>query len=208
MGKQLKQIIYRTKSEIREFFKTQGVVYIKRTRVQWKPLLSMRLDQSDYYKTNEEEFKALCGLYSDSIKNSRMAPVYIKKIDDNIGFGVFVAEDISKGDFIGEYAGVVQISGKDSGRELEEGGYESDFTWYYLDDIKDGPALEISGRLEGNEMRFINHSIEPNLDVEHTVLKGQWVIFFKARVDMKKDTQLLISYGAEYWEDGYREMAK
>jgi hypothetical protein len=32
--------------------------------------------------------------------------------------------------------------------------------------------------------------------------------FFKAKVDIKKDTQLLISYSEEYWEDGYREMAK
>ncbi len=208
MEKQQKQIIYRTKSEIREFFKIQGVVYLKRTRVQWKPLLSMRLDQSDYYKTNEEEFKALSRVYSDSIENSNMAPVYIKKVDDNIGFGVFVAEDIPKGDFIGEYAGVVQVSGKDSGRKMEDGGYESDFSWYYLDGIKDSTALEISGRLEGNEMRFINHGIGPNLDVEHTLHNGQWVIFFKAKVDIKKDTQLLISYGEEYWEDGYREMAK
>ncbi len=208
MGKQQKQIVYRTKSEIREFFRTQRVVYIERTRVQWKPLLSMRLDQSDYYKANEEEFKTICRLYSDSIENSRMAPVYIKKIDDNIGFGVFVAEDIRKGDFIGEYAGVVQVSGKNSGRKLEEGGYESDFSWYYLDDLKDGPTLEISGRLEGNEMRFINHGVGPNLDVEHTLHSGQWVIFFKAKFDIKKNTQLLISYGEAYWEDGCREMVK
>jgi len=120
---------------------------------------------------------------------------------------VFAAEDINETDFIGEYAGVVQIGDSYEDWTDTSKGYETDFTWYYLDNIKGGPTLEINGRLEGNEMRFLNHGSEPNVSVEHTLLNNQWVLFFTADRDIKKDEQLLISYGEAYWEDGYRYLS-
>jgi len=198
--------IYRSKYEIHQFFKQQGIVYLKRTRIDWKPLRNKKLDQSTYYQTNQEEFEELCCSYGDQIEQCCMAPLYIKKIDDTLGYGVFAAENINKGDFIGEYTGVVQIADKLSEEEDEISGYETDYTWYYLDELENGPDLEINGRLEGNEMRFINHSPDSNLDVEHTLHNGQWLIFFTAARDIKKDEQLLINYGDQYWEDDYRKM--
>ena len=94
----------------------------------------------------------------------------------------------------------MQVSSENSGRTLPEGGYESDFSWYYMDDIQEAPNLEINGRLEGNEMRFVNHGNTPNVEVEHTLHKGQWVLFFTAKQDIQADEQLLISYGEEYWK--------
>jgi hypothetical protein len=133
-----------------------------------------------------------------------LAPVYIKKVDEELGYGVFAADEIKRNAFVGEYTGVVQIPHNDSGQEMEDGGYESDFSWYYLDTIPGGPELEINGRLEGNEMRFVNHSDQFNVDVEHTIHNGNWVIFFKAASNIQKDEQLLISYGEDYWEKGVR----
>jgi SET domain-containing protein len=198
--------IYRTKKEILQFFKSQGLVYLERTRIDWKPLLCKKLNKSSYYKTNEAEFKKLCRQYGQLIECCHKAPLYIKKINATIGYGVFAAKNIYKDDFIGEYAGVVQIADKLSDCEEDIPGYETDYTWYYLDKIKDGPALEINGRLEGNEMRFINHSPDSNVDVDHTLYKGQWVIFFRAARDIEKDEQLLINYGEQYWEDDCRKM--
>jgi len=198
--------IYRSKKEIQQFFKIQGILYLERTRIDWKPLIGKKLDQSPYFKTNKEEFKDLSRKYGDHIENCLMAPLYIKKVDDAIGYGVFAAEDICKDDFIGEYAGVVQIADKLGDTDEDISGYETDYTWYYLDEIKGGPALEINGRLEGNETRFINHSFDSNVDVEHTLHKGQWVIFFKAERDILKDAQLLIRYGEKYWEDDCRKL--
>lgn len=198
--------IYRSKAEIQLFFKNQGIVYLERTRVDWKPLYDKKLDDSPYYHANEAEFIELCTKYGDCIKRCYKAPLYIKRIDDTVGYGVFAANDISKGDFIGEYAGVVQLADKFQETYEENTGHETDYTWYYLDDVEDGPALEINGRLEGNEMRFINHSDESNLDVEHTLYNGQWVIFFVAARDIRKDEQLLINYGEKYWEDDCRIM--
>lgn len=205
MEKRYKEI-YCSKNEIRLFFEKQGLIYLERTRIDWKPLLDKKLDQSPYYKTNEAEFKALSRKYGEHIDNCLKAPLHIQKVDDIIGYGVFADEDINKDDFIGEYAGVVQIADKLGDCKEALSGFETDYTWYYLDEIEGGPALEINGRLEGNETRFINHSFDSNVDVEHTLHKGQWVIFFKAAKDIKKDEQLLINYGEKYWEDDCRKV--
>lgn len=198
--------IYRSKTEILQFFKNQGVIYLERTRIDWTPLYNKNLDDSPYYQANETEFHELCRKFGDCINHCYKAPLYIKKIDDTVGYGVFAAEDIYKGDFIGEYTGVVQLADKLGESYENNSGHETDYTWYYLDELEDGPKLEINGRLEGNEMRFINHSDDSNLDVEHTLYNGQWVIFFVAARDIRKDEQLLINYGEKYWEDDCRKI--
>ena len=196
---------YRTKEEILSFFKEQNITYLERTRVGWKPLLQMALNTTPYYLENRELFQEIAVRYREDIETCRMAPIYIKQIDKKLGYGVFAAETIEKDAFIGEYTGVIQVPADNAGREMCSGGYESDFSWYYLDQPEGAPELEINGRLEGNEMRFVNHSNNFNVDVEHTLIQGQWIIFFKAARTIQKDEQLLISYGEEYWGDEYRE---
>lgn len=200
--------VYRSKTEIRRFFEDQGLVYLERTRIDWRPLLYKKLYESPYYKTNQDEFAELCHTYGNHIDNGDMAPLYIQKVDDILGYGAFADADIHKDDFIGEYTGVVQIADTLSDSNEDISGYETDYTWYYLDELKGCPALEINGRLEGNEMRFINHSFHSNLDVEHTLHNGQWIIFFKAARDINKDEQLLINYGEKYWEDDCRKIVR
>jgi len=56
-------------------------------------------------------------------------------------------------------------------------------------------------------MRFVNHSPAPNLDVEHMLHHGLWVLFFTAAKEIQDGEQLLISYGEQYWEEGYRSPA-
>ncbi len=197
--------VFRTKKEIQSLFEELGIVYRTRTRVDWEPLLTRNLYKSPYYIENREEFESLAQRYGPAIDRAAMAPIYIRKVNPTIGYGVFAARDIGKGDFIGEYAGVVQISGKFTNCYNQDKGYESDYSWYYLDKVDRAPALEINGRLEGNEMRFVNHGEQPNLCVEHTLYRGQWILFFTAATDIKKDEQLLISYGEGYWEEEYRD---
>lgn len=196
---------YRTKAEIRAFFRRQGIRYLKRTRVAWKPLLSMDLAASVYYKENRALFKGLCSRYGKQIAAGQLAPLYIRKVSDTVGYGVFAAKRLREADFIGEYAGVVQPETAGTGAEENGGGYESDYSWYYLDDVPSGPTLEINGRKEGNVLRFVNHGNAPNVAVEHTLYEGQWLIFFTAAQDIEKDEQLLIDYGGAYWDDGYRD---
>lgn len=199
---------YRTKEEIQQFFRDNGLLYLKRTRVAWEPLFSKKLDKSRYYQENKTVFETLSEKYEHFIDQCLMAPVYIKWIDGDIGYGVFAAEEILKEAFIGEYTGVVQVSNENEETGDSENGYSTDYSWYYLDEIKNGPVLEINGKYEANEMRFVNHGRNPNVDVEHMLHHGQWIIFFKASRNIEKDEQLLISYGEEYWQDGFRELSE
>ena len=198
--------IYKTENEIQSLFDERKIKYIKRTRIDCEELLLMNLNEGSYYKDNKEEFAKLSSQYSNDIKCCNMAPVYIKYIDKVFGYGVFAAEDIIKEDFIGEYAGVVDIDDENECGEFNGEGDRTDYSWYYLDDLEELPNLEINGRFEGNQMRFVNHSEEPNLHVEHILLDGFWVIFFNASKNINKDDQLFISYGEGYWSEGYREM--
>ena len=198
--------VYRTRADIAGFFKTNGLVYLERTRVAWRPLLSMDLSERDYYLENKDYFEETSRRYAGLIRESHMAPVYIRKINDKVGYGVFAGSELQKDAFIGEYTGVIQEAEESAGCELDEGGFESDYSWYYLEEIKQAPNLEINGRLEGNELRYVNHGNEPNVDVEHILIDGYWVLFFKAARKIRADEQLLISYGEAYWEDGYRNL--
>ena len=197
---------YRTPEEIRQFFKDRGVRYLRRTRVAWKPLLKKDLSRSPYYRENRELFDDLSRQYGNDIDSAHIAPLEIRKIDDSIGYGVFAVRDIKKRQFIGEYAGVVQPESDTTGGELDGGGYESDYSWYYLDEVDGAPTLEINGHREGNELRFVNHGPAPNVEVEHTLYDGQWLIFFLAKRRINAGEQLIIDYGNAYWDDGYREL--
>lgn len=198
--------VYRTRGEIAQFFKRNGLVYLERTRVRWLPLLSMDLSKRNYYLENRDYFEETARKYTRLIKESQMAPVYISKVDNKVGHGVYAASELERDEFIGEYTGVIQNAEETAGRELDRGGFESDYSWYYLEEIEQAPALEINGRFEGNELRFVNHSTEPNVDVEHTLVDGYWILFFKTTRKIKADEQLLINYGEAYWEDSWREL--
>ena len=198
--------VYKTRAEIVRFFKNNSLVYLERTRVQWRPLLSMDLSKRDYYLENRDYFEETDHKYADLIKDCYMAPVYIGRINDKVGYGVFAAEELEKGAFIGEYTGVIQKADEMSGQELDGGGFESDYAWYYLEELEQAPTLEINGRFEGNELRYVNHDSDANIDVEHTLIDGYWILFFKAARKIKSGEQLLISYGEAYWEDGCRDL--
>ncbi|MBN2658304.1 MAG: SET domain-containing protein-lysine N-methyltransferase [Spirochaetales bacterium] len=191
------------KEEILKFFSDRKIRYLARSRVEWKPLLKKKLYKSPYYIENRAEFCELDEKYGKQIDNSEMAPVYIRKINEKVGYGLFAATGLKKGDFIGEYTGVVRET-VELTESFEDGSWETDFSWDYPDEVGD-IELEINGRLEGNELRFVNHGNDCNLDVEHTLHKGLWVVFFVANRDIEKDEQLFVSYGEEYWNGGFRE---
>lgn len=193
------------RDQVLAFFRERNIVYLKRCRIEWKPLLKLNLKKSPYYKANKSEFMELDKKYGELIENSRIAPVEIKKINDKIGYGVFAAANLNKGDFIGEYTGVVRES-EEYTEAFEDGSWETDFSWDYPDETGD-VVLEINGRLEGNELRYVNHGQNCNLDVEHTIHDGQWIIFFIANRDIREGEQLFVSYGEEYWNGGFRELS-
>ena len=93
---------------------------------------------------------------------------YIKYITKTKGFGLFVDEDIEKGDFICEYIG--NIITKNEAKQKIHFNLINQKPNYILQLKEEYPNIIISTYINsekyGNLSRFINYSCEPNLDFE------------------------------------------
>lgn len=87
---------------------------------------------------------------------------------NNVGWGLFVLEDISKGAFIIEYVGEV-INYAEYSRRYHKLVDEKCDMFYFLH-IETQNYID-AGR-KGNDARFINHSCEPNCDVQKWSVNG------------------------------------
>lgn len=119
-------------------------------------------------------------------------PVYLKKVNDRVGWGAFALFDLPPGTLLGEYSGVVvQCFGGNS------------FTIFYTEEDEFGEGrLDIDASYWGNEMRFLNHSTQPNVDIIRSFdEKGIPHILFMTKHSVSKGDQLLIDYGSWYWFD-------
>jgi len=51
----------------------------------------------------------------------------------------------------------------------------------------------------GNEMRYLNHSQDPNCGAQVVLVNEEHRIVFSTIKDVRKGTELLLDYGAKYW---------
>ena len=199
--------IYKDGDDRRRFIEASGVQYLSRSIYKDVSVFSRDQKESPYYKDNREEFETLLREYGDALVEAGMAAVSIRKVSDDVGYGLFAEEDISPGALISEYAGIVQ-PGEDlvPEAEMEERDFETDYSWDYPDAWYEDQLYEVNALRMGNELRYVNHSFEPNLAVEHCLLDNRWVIFFVASSFIPAGTQLTVDYGEEYWSGGFREL--
>lgn len=189
---------------IKELFKELGVTYLKNYSIQYTPLKEIDLYLTDYYSDNYDEFKYLEATYGKNIRNREVAPVYVQKTEDR-GYGLFADNEILENQYVGIYFGVVRE--QEEMTTYDETGFGTDYAWDYPDEIPNFPLLEIDAKPEGSEMRFANHDFNSNLRVEHTIIDNCWYIFFVADKDIKKDEELTISYGEQYWDTDFRTLS-
>lgn len=191
-------------NNIKKLFSELGINYINDYIFEFKDIETLDCYATQYYLDNKPEFEDLTKTYGTKIKNKDTANLYVKKTP-NKGYGLFTAEELQEGDFIGVYIGVIREENEFV--PFDESGYDTDYAWDFPDDSHDFPALEINAKYKGNELRFANHDKEPNLLVEHTVVENKWYIFFLAGRTIAKDEELSISYGEAYWDTDYRELS-
>ena len=199
---------YETAEEINALFKKLGVKLLNRSRFSDRPGFQTGKDpgNSVYFKDNEREFRLLNDTYGKDIAAGKTACLYIMKINRKIGYGLFAGGKIPEGALIGEYSGVVSVAKEAKPVRNGKGHYSSDYSWDYPPLYDGCPPLEINAAKEGNPLRFVNHSFHPNCAVDHTVVGGKWVLFFKTLTDVAKDTQLTVDYGEAYWSGGFRTL--
>lgn len=146
--------------------------------------------------------------YGKQIAQKYHAPVYVKFIDTDVGYGLFADFPIEKGDMIQEYTGVVFTD-------------LSRFVKFYKNEIKQDQdnyamclnsflmpfnGLSIDARLQGNYTRFINHSDTPNAHSLESYDENLWHVIIVASERIEQDQQICIHYGPAYWE--YRKKPK
>ena len=133
--------------------------------------------------------------YYTNVLKYDLAPMYLKWISKDIGYGVFAKQKIFKNDFIGVYTGQLRLM-----RGLSDPVPEDvDYAWYYPINAPDGTRLLIDGKFKGNELRFINHDEHPNTKCIDVLVNGQYFMCYVATKNIAKDAQLTISYGDGYW---------
>ena len=190
---------------IREFFKQSGLVYLERCRIADSRVLDYSWESSPYYEANRAEFEALTGRYGEGLRQAWHPPVEIRHAGESVGWGLFACSDLQVGDLAGEYTGIIQVAEEAPPEEKIGGHYLSDYAWNYPDELPDGTEFEVNALREGNELRFVNHSERPNLAVDHTLVDGLFVTFFKVVRKVLKGEQLTVDYGEEYWSGGFRK---
>ena len=125
--------------------------------------------------------------------------VEIKYITKNVGFGVFAKVNIPPYRLLNLYAGLLTLD--------EDVNPNNDSTFKFSDIKK----YSLDAAKQGNWCRFMNHSPQKNKQTnvtawEHYSDWGPQIIFTANHRGIKKGTQLLYSYGDEYWEEGQFEV--
>ena len=107
------------------------------------------------------------------------------------GQGLFAAQDIHKGTRIIQYIGA-KIPKAESAERLARGNtYIFAFNERY----------DIDGKTLKNKARYINHSCDPNCEIQ-TTSRAIWIV---ASRDITAGEELTYRYDYEYEPDGYRD---
>eukprot|EP00933_Yihiella_yeosuensis_P054478 TRINITY_DN52944_c0_g1_i1.p1 TRINITY_DN52944_c0_g1~~TRINITY_DN52944_c0_g1_i1.p1 ORF type:complete len:251 (+),score=41.03 TRINITY_DN52944_c0_g1_i1:105-857(+) len=119
--------------------------------------------------------------------------VYIKRIGVvggiDVGLGLFAKCLIPAGSFVGEYTGCVRR------RKAEGDDGEYGFALPVVD-----PDFVVCARRFGSLCRLINHSDDWNAELCSVHHEGLLHVVCKTSKDISADEQILIHYGARYWE--------
>lgn len=128
------------------------------------------------------------------------APIYIKYINDRVGFGVFADAPIKEFDTICEYTGHLCVE-QDVENENVDLNFSIDVGSYYHVDGKN-KQLYVDAKKAGNFSRFMNHSYLNNVSSlsVYNEQDGLWHVVMCAEKDINKDDQLLTNYGEGYWK--------
>lgn len=139
-----------------------------------------------------EEALRLGELYHDQIASSYLPKVSVRRISDEVGYGLFAEERIEAGSYVGEYTGIVHRNNRQY--------IEPPNCYYYTYPIVDEVARNyVINATSGHLTRFINHSFAPNMKPHYAFQGGLYHLIFIALFPIEKGEQLFYNYGKKYW---------
>lgn len=143
-------------------------------------------------KRNGDEFSFWQGaFYQNDIMQARWPSIYIKWIDDEIGYGVFASQSMPAKMYVGEYTGIIC-----------QRTFRFKFNVYCMALLRDVGRFRkflINGKSAGNFTRFFNHSSCPNLNLQTVYTEDMPHMIFTTNQYIEKDQQLTFDYGESYW---------
>ncbi|OAY80254.1 Histone-lysine N-methyltransferase ASHH3 [Ananas comosus] len=106
------------------------------------------------------------------------------------GLGLVADEDIKRGDFVIEYVGEV-IDDKKCEERLWKMKHCGETNFYLCEINRD---MVIDATYKGNKSRFINHSCQPNTEMQKWAIDGETRIGIFATRDIRKEEELTYDY--------------
>lgn len=184
---------------MKKFFQSLNLNYCQRLLFDSNDLYLTRiLNNLDPISNMSEEEKQIKKLYACKINYKgyveKIKPLLkIEYISDTIGFGVFAEEEFYIGDFIGEFCGTVTSKYDES---------TTNYKYNYFSAINEIDDIFIAPRKIGNELQFVNHSNNPNVEWKTIIGNdNKYHVIMTATQNIKKGEQILVNYGKQYWEN-------
>jgi len=109
---------------------------------------------------------------------------------EKCGFGLVAVDEIKKGEFVIEYVGEVIDD-----RTCEERLWKMKrqrYTNFYLCEVSSNMVIDATNK--GNKSRFINHSSEPNTEMQKWTVDGETRVGIFSLRDIKKGEELTYDY--------------
>lgn len=181
---------------VEEFEKITGVKYLSHLEYRDKKIFNRSLCQCKKAleeKLFSEDVEDAGEVYSQCVRDGCVADVFIKWICSKIGHGLFADKNLKKGDYIGEYTGVVFP-------EVEADFENRYYFTYPTAEIKYFRKLLIDSCYKGNEIRYINHSDEPNAEVKNVIVDGMVHVILCALKPIPRGIQITYDYSEDYWK--------
>jgi hypothetical protein len=178
-----------------EFWKISGQEYLSELEFKDEKTRQRILKQCFHASKNgyiDADRKWLGALYSREIRNHHIANVSIRWIDETLGYGLFAEEEIKAWEYIGEYTGVVR-------RHYPMIGSLNDYCFLYPTSIFYFGKHLIDGQHKGNEIRYSNHSDDPNSESISVFCDGLFHMILRAIKDIPLNAQITYDYGDRYW---------
>jgi SET domain-containing protein len=182
--------------EIPEFELESDIQYISTVEFQDEKT-SQRIKEQCLHASNngyiDSKRKWLGALYANQIKSHYVADVSIHWIDETLEYGLFAEQDIGAWDYIGEYAGVIR-------RHSLILSKISDYAFLYPTSRYFYGKHLLDAELKGNEIRYANHSDDPNCEMTGVFSDGLFHMILRAIKNIPAHSQITYDYGPRYFK--------
>ncbi|OGB85891.1 hypothetical protein A3J41_00675 [candidate division TM6 bacterium RIFCSPHIGHO2_12_FULL_38_8] len=187
---------YILQTDKNELFKFVGCRYLNFVKIMVSNFDQFDPTKTQWYLHNWQKNLELIKKYYHQIMHYEVAPMYLKWVSDEVGYGAFAKRDIAKEEFLGVYAGELRLMNQAGRASIEECTY----AWEYPAQASDGTQFCIDPKYMGNEMRFVNHNDHPNATNIDVLINGIIYKCYVALQDIAQDAEITVDYGNGYWQ--------